>query len=622
MLQSIRETAKGGMAIFIVAILIIPFALFGVDSLFLQDSSQGQAAKVNDESISEVAVGQAVRVQKQQLLDRFGDQVPADLLSDERLRGPVLQRLIQRQLLSQSALEGDMIVSDTELDRLIIDSPQFQRDSQFDPQLFTQLLRMQGYTPLMYKNLLIDDILVNQHASAINDSAFITTASIEQLAAITQQERDFQYVALDYDKVASQASISEEEVQSFYEENQAGLMTREEISVEYIEVKLNSLAAAIKVSEEDIVAQFKQDLASFEASIQRQAAHILIEPKTDGSDQTILQEIQSKLASGEAFDELAKQYSDDLGSKAFGGDLGITDGSTFPEAFETALASLDVGEVSEPVTTDSGIHLIKLISEQSTEAPTLDGMRTTIAESLSLAEAEAKYLEAVEALPELTYNADSLEYAANDLELTIKQSQRFGREGGSGLLGNNQVVAAIFHDDFLINGQISDVIEVSDTELIVLKLKEHLPPSVKPLESVREDIVQQLTREQTEILLRAKADKHIQTLNNGADIEALARENNLEWQVQLAGTRQQAGLEQELLQHIFSLPHPESNPITSGVQLDDGNYLVVQLTKVVAGQVPAEQLASVQNQLAIQQSQNEFALFQMALEQNADIKIY
>jgi len=625
MLQTIRDNMKGAVAMFIVAIMIIPFALFGIDSLFLRDSTAGEAAKVNSQAIAESALSQAIRVQKQQLLERFGEQAPVELLSDERLRGPVLQRLIQRELLSQSASSGSMTVSDAALDQLILSSPQFQRDGKFDPQLFTQLLRMQGYTPAVYKGLLLEDMLVNQHATALSDSAFSTQADIERLTALTQQERDFQFVTLEYADIAAEVVIDDAEVQEFYSANQASFMSREQVSIEYIEVTLDKLAATVEVSEEQVQQQFAQEQGSFVAQVQRQAAHILIEPKEDGSVQAVLMEIQAKLSAGEDFAALAEAYSDDLGSRAFGGDLGTSDGSTFPEAFEGALRLLAVGEVSAPTETEAGTHFIKLISEERTQAPNFIDTADRIKIDLAKAAAESLYLEILEVLPEATYNADNLDFAAEELGLSVSNSALFGREGGVGVLSNNQVLAAVFSEEVLSDGQISDVLELSDSAFIVLKRKEYKPSAVKPLPMVTADISEQLTREKTEVLLAGKAAKYISELDAGRDIEILAEENGLDWQVQIATKRQQAGTSTQLLQHVFSLPHSSNGVINSGVQLSDGDYVVVQLSNVTEGVLPSlplEQLERFKGQLAEQLSQLEFSLYQKSMEAESDVIIH
>jgi len=625
MLQTIRDNMKGAVAMFIVAIMIIPFALFGIDSLFLRDSTAGEAAKVNGQAIAESALSQAIRVQKQQLLERFGEQAPVELLSDERLRGPVLQRLIQRELLSQSATNGSMTVSDGALDQLIISSPQFQRDGKFDPQLFTQLLRMQGYTPAIYKGLLLEDMLINQHATALSDSAFSTQADIERLTALTQQERDFQFVTLEYGDSAASVHIEDSEVQSFYDANQASFMSREQVSIDYIEVSLSKLAATVEVSDEQVQQQFKQEQDSFVAQVQRQAAHILIESKDDGSEQSVITEVLAKLEAGEDFSELAKTYSDDLGSRAFGGDLGSSDGTTFPDAFEVALGSLEPGQVSAPTETEAGTHFIKLVSEERTQAPSFEGVAQRIKADLAKAAAESLYLEILEELPEATYNADDLEFAAEELGLEVASSALFGREGGVGVLASNQVLAAVFSDEVLNDGQVSDVLELSDSTLIVLKRKEHMPSVVKPVLEVTTDIIEQLTREKTETLLADKAAKYISELETGRDIEVLAEEHGLSWQVQISTPRQQAGIADQLLQHVFSLPHSSTGTVNSGIQLSDGDYVVVQLSKVTEGRLPdlpTEQLEQFKGQLAEQLAQLEFSLYQRSMEAGSDVIIH
>lgn len=484
---------------------------------------------------------------------------------------------------------------------------------------------MQGYTPAIYKGLLLEDMLVNQHATALSDSAFSTHSDIERLTALTQQERDFQYVTLEYTGSSEAVTLGDTEVQAFYDANQASFMSREQVSIQYIEVSLEKLANTVEITDDEIKQQFAQESANFVAQVQRQAAHILIEPKEDGSEQAVISEIQGKLDAGEGFSELAKEYSDDLGSKAFGGELGSSDGSTFPDEFETALSSLKEGEVSAPTTTDAGTHFILLLSEDRSKAPSFDEASARIKSDLAKAAAENLYLEILEELPEATYNAENLDFAAEEFGLDVTTSALFGREGGAGILANNQVLAAVFSDEVLNDDQVSDVLELSDTNLIVLKRKDYMPSAVKPVAEVAKDITEQLTREKTEILLADKATKYIAELNAGRDIELLAEENNLDWQVQIATKRQQAGIAAELLKHVFSLPQRSEGTVNSGVQLSNGDYAVVQLSKVSEGTMPSlppEQLERFRGQLAEQLAQLEFSLYQRSIEAGSEVLIH
>ncbi len=625
MLQSLRDNMKGTLAMIVIGLMIIPFALFGVDSLFLQDGSAGNAAEVNGEKISEVDLSRAVRNQKQQLLQRYGEQAPVELLSDENLREPVLNRLIQREIVQQSAASGGMTVADKQLDQLIVLSPQFQQNGKFSPELYTQLLRSSGFTPASYKELLTQDIVLRQHISGITDTAFVTATDLQALIGLTQQKRSFEYITLPQSEARKGIEISDTAVQEFYNDNQAQFMSNEMVAIEYIELSLENLADAIEVSDADIEQQYQENMKSFEGDTLRQAAHILIETKSDGSEQSVIEELTSKLEGGEDFSELAKAYSDDFGSREVGGDLGVTDGSTFPDTFEAALAALSVGEVSGPVTTDAGVHFIKLLSEQKAEAPSLDESRDQIREEIALAEADSQFVELLDRLPEATYNSEDLTVSADELGLEVVTSDYFDREGGEGITQNNQVLALAFSDELLAERQVSDLIEIGNDHVLVLRVADHKPSAVKPLAQVRDQIIETLIRAQAAEKLKEHAVELQQRIGAGQSVAEIAADQDLQWQAAIGINRAQAGYAQELVAFVFEQPKPVDGAVIGHTELANGDYAVVKLTAAEAGAMPelqeAQQL-NLTNTVNQQAGDSELSLFELEKREASEVTIY
>lgn len=624
MLQAFRENLKGTLAIFVVGLMMIPFALFGIDSLFLQDPSAGKAAEVNGETIAEDELLRAIQIQKQQLLQRFGDQAPLDLISDENLREPVLNRLINRELLRQAAVEGKMTISEAEINQLITSTPEFQQNGRFSPEMYTYLLRNMGYTPLGYKKLLTEDVLVNQHASGLSASAFATDTDIQLLTALTQQTRSFFYLTLPSETVTDQVTVAEEEIQAYYQANQAQFVLPERVAVEYIDLSLDEIAANIQIDAEEVKAQYEQNVGDHQATTNRHAAHILIE---DGEEATAkIEEVQRRLDAGDEFAAVAAEFSEDMGSKAFGGDVGTSNGSTFEPAFETQLAALAVGEVSGPVVTSAGTHFIKLLNVEETTPPSFDEMREEIEASLVRAEAETTFVQILEALPEATYTASSLEDAAQSLGIKAKTSALFDRSGGGGVLSNNQVLATVFSEEVLEEGLPSGVIDLSDNHVVVVKLKQHKQAAVQPLADVTPEIERIVARQKADALLQAKAESMIAALDQGKSIEALAEEQGLEWQAKADVQRNDRSVDAELLTYMFAQPKPQdAKPINTFMILPEGDGVVAQLTVVNAGKTPeldAQQLAAVKQRLAQDMGDAELSTYQDSLRAEAKIKAY
>ncbi len=624
MLQRFRDNLKGTVATILVGLIIIPFALFGVDSLFLQNGSANEAAEVNGEVITELELRQGIFLQKQQMLSRFGENLPAQLLTDERLREPVLNNLIQRRILVQEAKQGGMAISDETLNQLILSAEQFQQDGKFDRQRYQQLLRSMNYTAVGYKQLLERDMLLNQHASGFSGTGFVTEAELQTAVALAQQKRRFYYLTLPLDTTENSQTVSDEEISAYYQENLANYLAPEQVAIEYIDTSAKQLVEGLEFSEEQLRQQYQQNLANFEPSVERRAAHILIESKGDGSETAVAETVLSRLAAGDDFTALAKEFSEDLSSRDQGGDLGFTAGDIFPEAFEEALAALNVGETSGVVETDAGLHIIKLLEEQGAEAPTFEQQRASIEQSLKEQEAESLFVELLENLSDLAYNAGNLTEVAQELGLKVSQSDLFDRSGGEGLLGEPDVLAAAFSDEVMVEGNTSEVIELSDSRVVVLRVIEHQPEHTKPLETVRAEIVDAVKRDKAKVALAEKAADVEAQLRAGEDVEALAKANGLEWQVTLGSERTDPKVNSEILSHVFSLAKPDGKPRVSGFHLSNGDYVVVSLTHVepgLIGDLSTEQKRAFANSLARQSGMADYVAYEAHLKAQADIDV-
>lgn len=623
MLQSFRDNLKGTVATILVTLMIIPFALFGVDSLFIQDGSPNEAASVNGEVITEQEVRQGIFMQKQQMLSRFGDRLPADFLSDERLREPVLRELVERRALVQEAQESGMAISEHTLDEQIVSVPQFQQDGVFSRERYQQLLRSMGYTAVGYKQLLEREMLLTQQASGVSGSSFVTPAELARSAALSQQKRSFYYMTLPLADTDKQ-SVSDEEIENYYSENENRFTAPEQVAIEYIDVTPTDLVADLEFSEEQLRQQYEQDIAAFESKTERRAAHILIEPKDDKSEQAVAEGVKQRLNAGEDFAALAAELSEDPISKEQGGDLGFTAGDIFPEAFEAALASLAVGEVSDIVETDAGLHIIKLLEEQVSQPPTFEEQRMSIAQSLKDAEAESLYVELLERLSDLTYNAPGLDDAAAELGLSVGRSELFDSTGGEGLAGLPEVVAAAFSTELKEEGNTSEVLELADDRSAVIRVVEHKPSHTKALDLVRDDIISSLQRQKAQDELAAQAAVLEQRVRDGEDVEALAKASELEWQVSLDSKRTDQKVDQTILRHVFSLVRPDEEPVVSGFHLPSGDYVIVSLTKVEDGTIELlakEQQNSLAFSLSRSAGMSDYAAYQAMVQSKAEVEL-
>lgn len=619
MLQHLRDNSRGVISFILIGFLVVIFALTGVEALFNWDTSANQAAKVNGESVTEMDVARAIGMQKQQMLSTYGDQIPAEFLTDEYLRKPVIENLVQRMVLAQAAVNSGMAVGSTYLSEQIASAPQFKNETgAFDNDRYQQVLRNMGYTHSTYSKILSDEIVINQLQSGVSASAFATPSQLDDVVTLSFQSRDIGYAILPATKVRESIVIDASETQAYYDANQKMFTSEEQIAVDYISLSVSDLMGNIALTEEQVRKQYEQNLSTFVAAPERQAAHILVE----GDDQEKIKIISDKLAAGEDFTALAKEYSDDLGSKEQGGDLGFTKGDAFPEAFETALAALKVGDVSKAVKTDAGTHFIKLLAEKGSEPATFEEQKASLEEQLKRAEAEAVFVAQLEKLRDLSYNAENLAEVAQELGLKSQNSGLFERNKGTSLMANPLVVAAAFSDEVLKEGNSSDVVEIDSSNVIVLKKTDYKPSQVKPLDQVQEQIANTLKDQKAKTLLDEQAAKLIADLKSGANFAELSSAAGIELKQAKAATRSSADVDADVLRYAFTMNKPASAPTFGSVMTANGDVAVVALDAVTPGsydKVTPEQKTAITAQLGDIFGRNDFASYQKFLKDSADI---
>ena len=626
MLQSMRDNLKGTAAVIVAAFFGFIMVIGGID--FFTGASGGSAdkvAEVNGEKISNGDLQRAIQNRRSVIESQYGDSVPSDLLTDEQLRGPALQQLVNTSVMRQAAQASGMVMSTAAVDRETVQMPVFQINGEFNEQMYRDGLRRMGYSPAGFRQLLEQDLVMQQYAGSVSDSAFTTRQSAEQVVEVSMEERDFDYVTLPVAPLLDGIAVSDEEIQAYYDVNQQAFQRPEQVAVEYIELKPEMFATNIDIAEQDVRAQYEQEVKSFNAEPRRHAAHILIENAEDTAGQEKIAEIQAKLAAGEDFSELAKQYSDDIVSREDGGDVGFTSGDVFPESFESALSELEVGAVSGPVETDAGTHFIKLLEVANAEAPSFEERKSAITAQLRNAEAEREFVDAMSRLGDLAYNAESLAEPAEALGVQVQKSPLFSRNGGPGITGDSKVIAAAFAPEVLDDGITSDVLNLNENHAVVLKVVEHKPAGVKELGEVRQQIVDRLKREKASEQLAAKAEEIQQKLEAGTEFSEIASAEELTLETSDNTRRGGFGPRGEVVSHVFTMAVPKSGAESvDHFATRNGDQVVALLRDVRPGKLSAqsaEQRDALMQQLASMQGSAELAAMQKYLSSKADIEI-
>lgn len=593
MLQNIRDNAQGTIAKIIIGAIVISFAFFGVESLIGGGSKS--IATVNGEDISPAELDGAIQNERNRRLAAMGDNLNPALIEPDVLREAAVEQLVQQRLLLQMASDAGVSIPDASLDQTIRSLPQFQDEGKFSKPLLENFLRIRGISYAYFKQMLARDMVIGQLSNGITASEFVTERELASIAEVAGQTRSFQYLMLPADSVPASPEIEEDAIKAYYDANQDSFKTRDRIKLGYIEVQQSDFFKP--VSDDDLQAAYQLELEEFEAGEERRVSHILVPIDDQNDKQQALAKakaIKQKLDSGADFATLAASESGDPGSAGNGGDLGYTTGDTFPPDFEQALFALHDGEVSEPVLTDSGYHLIKATEIKTVEPPTFAELKPVLEQRIRIQESENEFVAAVEELKDLVFNSEGLKDPAREIGVSYQSSDWVSRDYTQPPLGDSRVLKAAFSREVLEDGHNSPVIELAPDHYIVVDVIEHEPSRVRELAEVKADIEELLVDREKHRQMAELAASLVDSLNQGDSRDKVATEVKGEWVSKQAVARTDGGVNRELLQQVFGMHAPAAGETsTASIALSSGRVAVVVLEAVQNGSIDSYQKAQV-----------------------------
>jgi peptidyl-prolyl cis-trans isomerase D len=577
LIQKHRRTIQVLLFLF----LIPPFVFFGVDRMDRPAGAE-TVASIGDYRVTQQEFARALRERQEAIQRLTGGRAGPDLLDSAELRAEVLEALIRRHLLIGRALRAGMTVSDVHLQNVISELPAFQNDGKFSFDLYQQYLRSQGMTPVMFESRLRQDLLVGQIDDAFGDSSFVPRTVIEQLSRISEQQRELSVFTITPDSFVSQVKIDEHAVKRYYEANPNEFRIPEQVRVEYVTLSMDALLAETPLDAAQVKKYYDEHRSQFETRQERQASHILITVDASASAEdkqkarTRAEELAKQLKQKpDRFSELAKAHSQDPGSAANGGDLGFFGRGTMPKAFEDAVFSMKPGEVSSPVETQYGFHIIRLASVKGGEGRSFEEARPQIESELKKQQAGRKFAELAEHFNNVVFEqSESLKAAAELAKSGVKQSGWITRDHADDqLLNNPKLRQAVFADDVISNKRNSQVVEVAPGVLIAARLLEHKAAAMQPLPEVAAAIEKKLTRQRAAQLAAQEGRERLEKLKQGADAD-------VKWgAAQLVDRTEAKRFSEAVLRQAFRVD-AEKLPAYTGVD-GPGGYTLVRISKVV-----------------------------------------
>jgi peptidyl-prolyl cis-trans isomerase D len=620
MLQNIRKYTQGTTAKIVVGLIVISFAFFGIESILLNGGGN-EIAEINGEPIYPEELQQVLDTQKRRLVAMMGEKLDPAILDDERLRPQALEALINRKLLMQSAAAMKLAISEHEIGTVVGSMEQFQVDGVFSPELYKSVLSSAGYTPGYFKQSLRDDMLLSQLRSGLAGSEFITPWELELNTRVIWEQRDLRYFTIPIEKFTSTKPVTEAQIETYYSAHQEDYRTPESVDIDYLELALDDFRQPVDES----AIQEAYELAKQEAQFktQNRVSHILFESGDETNVKQRIEEAQARLSAGVPFADVAKEFSQDVGSADKGGDLGYSSGDTFPEPMESAIAKLQPGVVSGPVETEAGTHLIMVTEQKNGEQPSLEDLRQQLQEKIQTDEARIVLLRTAESLKDLAFNAEDLGYPAKELNLVVKQADAVTRTQNQGLFSNTVLLEAAFSEEVKDSGNNSEVIELEGDKFVVLRVRNHNVPEVKPLLSVRDDVVAAIAGETARAAVAAESDGALKQLRSGLAIDQFASSQGYPLQVELGVDRRNIKVPPEVLQRIFELPPPEPDSVaTDFIITPNGDAIILELQRVSMGEYKSltdEKRKQLQQMLAGDSASLINNEFQRALRERAEI---
>lgn len=593
MLQYIRERAQGVIAWIIVGAIILTFALFGINQYF-SGGGDASVAKVDGVEISQGQLQSATLQQRQRLEQMFGGKLPA-MYTDEMLRSQVLQQLIEQEMLVQAAHESGMRIGDATLAQTILGIEAFHEDGKFSNTRYQQLLQRQGMLPGTFEQRVRRDLIAAQFTGGISETAFVTKDAVDEYLRLQLQQRSVAYLTVPMSKFQGEVQVSAEEIAAYYEQHRSQYMQPERVKVDYLELNIEDIAGGITVDEAEVRERYEARKINYTSPEERKASHILVKLSGDSSEEAVAaakqkaEKLLERIRKGEEFAKLAKAESDDPGSAPQGGDLGFFGRGVMDPAFEEAAFALKKGEVSDLVRSSFGFHIIKLVDIKGGEVKPFAEVKDEIKKEIQNERAEQQYYDMAEQLANLTYeHPESLATAAEELQLPVKTSPFFSRNGGPGIASEPKIVESAFSDEVLARGNNSETIELGRNHLVVLRLNKHEPETQRPLAEVRAGIVSTLKRDKAKAQGQELAIAVEERLRAGEKPAELAKALGIEWNKRQDMLRDNTEVDRTIVTEVFQLPKPvEGEKQIERISLPSGDQTVAILYSVQEGN-PAE----------------------------------
>jgi len=620
MLQNIRDNFTGKFAIGLIGLIAVSFVFWGVSSPFI---GGGYAAKVDGVEISLAQLEQDYRRQLAQYVEQFGE-LPESFR--QPLRERVLGNLVRNTVVDSHVIGEGFRISDETITSAIQRTADFQVDGVFSKERYFELLADNGLVPAQYEARQRRAMQQNQLQRSIAATAFVTPGEYRRYLNLMGEQRRVTLATFDSAAISEAVEVSEEEIVAFYDARPGEFTLPETADIEYIEIRRDVLNQQVEISEEALADYYEVSKNRFLQDEQRRARHILILFDDDeDAAQEQAEALTARIRAGESFEDLARQYSQDGGTSAQGGDLGLILQSQMPGELGDAIFSMFEGDIEGPVKTDFGFHVVRLDEILERGPAPMAEVRSELEIELRDSEVDALYRDVERDLSNALFDATELATMAEAVGLEVKSVERFPRIGGEPFGSNQAAIDAIFDDGVLHDGEISEIIELDANRSAVFKVSNYYPATRQTIEEVRELIQGAVRTEKARNIVSGKVDQVLAALADGADFAEAATEVEATVTPSALVTRQSENPDQAILIAVFNARKPTPDKPTTGTAISGtGAYAVYSVSEVIPGRpetIPLAERDAAKIALAQQSGMEDYNAFVSQLEQDAAVVI-
>ncbi len=612
MLSSIKEKIKGWVAYVIIALIVVPFALFGVSEYFT-GTSNVVVATIGSDDISKETFLSEFELQKRRLQQELGKSYTAEV--NQAVKMQTINSMINRHLLEQLAEQLGYATTQHELQVFIQSNDVFKVDGKFSVDRYRQLLRLSGFSDVEYEALQTNELTQNQIKYNFLDSAFITPSALKRVQLLNDQKRQFSYILLSVKEHSKNVKVNSKSVKEFYESQKKAFFEPQKVKVDFVELSFKQVAKNIEVSEDELFNFYEDESVRFTTEEERKAQHILVESKI------LADSIVAEIKAGGDFTELAIKHSIDTGSKDNGGDLGFFGLGVMVPEFESKVFSMKVGEVSVPVKTDFGYHIIKLTEIKASAVKPFEEVRDELTKLYTERAAQKLVYKLTDNFSNLAYEA-SLEEVAAQMDLKLKTSVFFPQNSKN---YDAKFIAAAYSDAVLNKGENSEPIELGKDKLVVLRINNKIAQRQKDFKEVKAEITQHLTGLLAKKFINDIANKIAIALDEGDTkaAEKLIEKYNLKWKKMgwVGRDVKKVKVNINIVNSVFTLPKPSSKSVTYAARsIAPQEVVVLKLSAVKAPDTPPN--ATLMNVLLSFEVDEVFRSILATLRKGTDIEIF